>query len=152
MSERTPSELIRTYLIEVVRDGHIDLIDELALPDMVDEANLAYGGPPGRAGLRQHVIGFRRHITELELSIERVVADDQQVMAWWSFHGRHTGPWLGKAPTGEPIDGTVFSFFDLARSRIARYGVWLHAGFEPPVVFDSGAALGRARNAWLPSA
>ncbi len=58
-------------------------------------------------------------------------------MAQWSFTGRHTGPWLGRAPTGQEISGTVFSFFDLVDGRISRYRVWLCALFDEPVVFDS---------------
>ena len=132
-----PEALMRTYLDQVVVEGRLDLIDRLARPEMVDEANQAFGGPPGRAGLVAHVIGFRRHIDDLDVTVERIVAAAESVMAWWSFSGVHTGPWLGRAPTGKRIDATVFSFFDLVDGRISRYRLWLHAGFEEPVVFDT---------------
>ena len=45
-------DLMCTYLTEEAAEGHIELIDELANPDMVDEANQAFGGPPGADGLR----------------------------------------------------------------------------------------------------
>lgn len=133
----SPERLMETYLREVVAHGRLELIDDLAQPDMVDEANQAFGGPPGRAGLVAHVVGFRRNVGDLGLSIERIVAGDGEVMAWWSFTGTHAGPWLGRAPTGRELSGTVFSFFDLADGRIARYRVWLCAQFDEPVVFDS---------------
>jgi len=31
----------------------------------------------------------------------------------------------------------VFSFFDLVDGRISRYQLWLHAGFDDPIVFDT---------------
>jgi predicted ester cyclase len=65
------------------------------------------------------------------------VAGTDEVTAQWSFTGTHVGPWLGVPPTGEPIDGTVFSYFDLVGGRISRYGVWLHARLAETVVFDS---------------
>lgn len=52
---RTPAETIITYLTDVVQGGQLDLIEDLAQPDMVDEANQAFGGPPGRAGLVAHL-------------------------------------------------------------------------------------------------
>ena len=132
---------METYLTEVVEGGRLELIDELARPDMVDEANQAFGGPPGRAGLVAHVVGFRRNGGDLHLAVERVVAGagpaGDEVMAWWSFTGTHIGPWLGKAPTGEAISGTAFSFFELTEGSISRYRVWLHANLAEPVVFDS---------------
>lgn len=129
--------LMRTYLVDVVAAGRLELIEELAHPDMVDEANQAFGGPPGRDGLVAHVTGFRRNIEDLQVTIERIVGNDDSVMAWWSFTGMHTGPWLAVPPTGNPIEGTVFSLFDLVDGRLSRYRLWLHAGFDDPVVLDT---------------
>lgn len=129
------------YLLEVVANGRLDLIEDLALPDMVDEANQAFGGPAGRNGLVAHVVGFRRNVGQLRLDIGRIVAGADDVMAWWSFTGVHLGPWLGRAPTGEEISGTAFSFFDLVDDRISRYRVWLHAVLDEPIVFDSSRPI-----------
>ena len=138
----TPRELMETYLEDVVANGRIELIDALARPDMVDEANQAFGGPPGREGLVAHVVGFRRNVGNLRVSVERVVAGEHEVMAWWSFTGTHDGPWLGRPPTGKPLSGTVFSFFELIEGQISRYRVWLNALFDQPVVFDSSRPKG----------
>ncbi|MFN0030463.1 MAG: ester cyclase [Acidimicrobiales bacterium] len=132
-----PGNLMETYLLEVVTNGRLELIEDIAQPDMVDEANQAFGGPPGRAGLLAHVKGFRRNVGELQLTIHRIVAGTDTVMAWWSFTGTHVGPWLDRAPTGKEISGTAFSFFDLLDGRISHYRVWLHAMLDEPVVFDS---------------
>jgi len=133
----TAAQLMETYLSDVVVNGRLDLIAEIAQPDMVDEANQAFGGPAGRDGLVAHVKGFRRNVGNLHLTIDRIVAGSDEVMAWWSFTGTHVGPWLGRAPTGRELSGTAFSFFDLVDGRISRYRVWLHAVFDEPVVFDS---------------
>lgn len=128
---------MRTYLLDVGGAGRLELIDEIAHADMVDEANQAFGGPTGRAGLVAHVVGFRRNVADLDVIINKIVPGDDQVMAWWSFTGTHVGPWLGQPPTGEPITGTVFSFFQLTDGLISHYRLWLHAGFGDPVTFDS---------------
>jgi predicted ester cyclase len=133
----TPKQLMETYLLEVGAKGRLELIEEIAQPDMVDEANQAFGGPPGREGLVAHIVGFRRNIGDVHITIDRIVAGTDEVMAQWSFTGKHVGPWLGRAPTGKEITGTVFSFFDLTDGRISRYRLWLQAMFDVPVVFDS---------------
>ncbi len=134
---------MRTYLIDVGQNGRIELLDDIAHPDMVDEANRAFGGPPGRAGLVQHVVGFRKNVQDVSIDIERIVAGEGEVMAWWTFAGIHAGPWLGRPPTGKPLTGTVFSFFELKDGLITRYKLWLHANFDDPVVFDSSAAAAK---------
>ena len=133
----SPSALMRTYLTDVACDGRLELIEQLAQPDMVDEANQAFDGPAGRAGLVAHVKGFRKHIGALAIDIEKIVAGADEVMAHWSFTGTHDGPWLGVAPTGERIHGTVFSFFELQEGRISRYRLWLHTDLDGGMVFDS---------------
>lgn len=125
--------------MEVGAKGRLELIDALAHEDMVDEANRAFGGPPGREGLKAHVAGFRKNVADLSVRVDRIVAAEDEVMAWWSFTGRHVGPWLGRRPTGGELSGTVFSFFEISGGRISRYRLWLCANFpgEAPVVFDS---------------
>ena len=137
----TPVQLMETYLLEVAAKGRLELIEELALPDMVDEANQMFGGPAGRDGLVAHVKGFRRNVADLDLTIDRIVGGTDEVMAWWSFTGRLVGPWLGRKPTGEEISGTTFSFFELVDGRISRYQVWLHAMLDEPVVLDSSRGV-----------
>jgi predicted ester cyclase len=135
--EMKPETLMRTYLEEVVARGRLELIEELSSADMMDEANQAFGGPPGRAGLVAHVKGFRRNVGDLGVTVEHIVAGDNSVVAWWSFTGLLIGAWLGRPPTGKPIRGSVFSFFDLVDGRINRYRLFLHAEFPESVVLDT---------------
>ncbi|MEO1687004.1 MAG: ester cyclase [Pseudomonadota bacterium] len=136
-----PRELMERYLLDVGRDGRLELLESLAQPDMVDEANRAFGGPPGRAGLVAHAKGFRRNVADVDVRIDRIVAGVDEVMARWSFAGRHVGPWLGRPATHAPVTGTVFSFFDLREGRISRYRLWLHAVFsDGEATFDGFAA------------
>ncbi len=135
--KRTPRQVMQTYLEEVVVNGRLELIEELAQPDMVDQANQAFNGPPGRDGLVAHAKGFRRNITDVSVTIDQIVADEDEVMAQWSFTGTLVGPWLGRTPTGDAISCTAFSFFRLREGLIDHYRAWLHANLDVPVVFDS---------------
>ena len=130
-------KLMETYLIEVGQNGRLDLIETITQPDMIDEANRAFGGPPGRDGLIAHVKTFRRQILDLKLDIQKIVGNKDEVMAHWSFTGIHNGPWLGCEATGKKISADVFSFFTLKEGLISYYRLWLHAKFDKPIIFDS---------------
>ncbi|MEM9254774.1 MAG: ester cyclase [Pseudomonadota bacterium] len=122
-----------TFLQRIVTDGDLSLIDDIAQPDMVDEANQLFGGPPGRAGLVAHVRGFRKHLDQRKLRVHRIVASEDHVMAWWSFSAVHTGLWLGKPPTDQPVAATVFSFFALHEGLIQRYALFVSARFTDEI-------------------
>lgn len=129
---------MRTFISDVVGKGNLSLLDELSQPDMVDEANVLFGGPSGRAGLVAHVKGFHKNIAKSKVRIHRIIGNETQVMCWWSFEGIHIGPWMNLAPTKEPVRATVFSFFSLRDNRISCYQLWLHADVSPhpTQVFD----------------
>ena len=129
--------LMKTYLIEVGQKGRLDLIKTIAQPDMIDEANRAFGGPVGRDGLIAHVKTFRSQIAELNLEIKQIVGNENEVMAHWSFTGIHKGPWLRREPTGKEVSADVFSFFTLKDGLISYYRLWLNAMIDKPVIFDS---------------
>lgn len=136
-----PAEkLMHVFLIDVVGNGNLRLIEEIAQPDMVDEANLVFGGPAGREGLVAHVKGFQKNIGTPNVTIHRIIGNDAEVMSWWSFEGVHVGPWMNLKPTNKVITATVFSFFNLEKTRIKRYQLWLHADVNPPQVFDGRLA------------
>jgi len=40
-------------------------------------------------------------------------------------------------PTGEQIEATVFSFFDLRDGLFSRYRLYLHAAFDEPIILDT---------------
>ena len=130
-------KLMESYLMEVGQNGRLDLIETIAQPDMIDEANRAFGGPVGRYGLVAHVKTFRRQIGELKLEIKQIVGNENEVMAHWFFTGIHRGPWLGREPTGKGVSADVFSFFTLKEGLISYYRLWLYAMLDVPVIFDS---------------
>ena len=129
--------LMETYLTEVAQNGRLDLIKTIAQPDMIDEANRAFGGPVGRDGLIAHVKTFRSQIGQLKLEIKQIVGNENEVMAHWFFTGIHRGPWLRREATGKEVSADVFSFFTLKDGLISHYRLWLHAMIDGPVIFDS---------------
>ena len=104
---KSATELMHTYLYEVAINERLDLIDEIAASDLVDEANAIFGGPPGREGLKAHVRGFRKYVQDCRIDVHKIVGAAEVAMGWWSFEGLHVGPWLGKVATERSVTGTV---------------------------------------------
>ena len=115
-------KIMDMFLNTIVKTGKLDLINEnLAHSDMIDEANVIFGGPVGITGLKLHVKGFHKNISNSKVKVENILASDDKVMGWWSFEGIHSGPWLNVTPTNEHCSANVFSYFDLQDGKVSRY-------------------------------
>lgn len=140
MSREHNAQIMRTYLQEVCGNGRLELIDDLAAEDMVDEAALSVGGPTGRAGLVFHVELFFKSLGDTKIEIKRIVAEDDQVMAWWTADGIHQEEWLGVPASHERILSHACSFFTIRDGKISRYSLLAVIGFPTPIMFDSTLA------------
>jgi len=119
------ADVMRRYLTEVVGEGKLELLDEIAAPDMVDHTAVAAGWGTGRQGLVRHVTYFRETLPDLTVTIERLIASADEVVGIWRVAGSHAGPLFGYPPTGRRLEWTNASVFRVADGRITDYsGVW----------------------------
>jgi steroid delta-isomerase-like uncharacterized protein len=119
------AEVMRRYLTEVVAGGDLSVLTEIAAPDMVDHTAVAAGWGTGREGLVRHVTYFRGTLPDLVVSIERVIASEDEVVGIWRVSGTHRGPLFGYPATGRRLEWSNASIFRLADGRIVDYtGVW----------------------------
>jgi len=94
--------IARRTLEEILPRGDVAALAEVIHPDLIDH-NRPPGAPPGldamawTMGLRQ--AGF----SERRWALHQVIADDDTVVLDGTFHGRHTGPFLGLAPTSRSV-------------------------------------------------
>ena len=107
---------------------------------MVDEAALMVGGPAGREGLVFHVNLFFSSLDDTKIDIKRIVANEDEVMAWWTADGIHKEEWLGIPATNKRMLTHACSFFKIRDGKIARYTLLAAIGFDTPIIFDSTAS------------
>ncbi len=119
MSQERNAEVMRRYLEEVVGEGKLELIPELAAEDMEDHSS----DIPGRAGLEAHVTGFRRCIPDVEVTVQRVIASSDEVVGVWRMRGTHSAELFGVPATGRALDITVASIFKMRDGKIVDYMV-----------------------------
>ena len=95
------SEVVRRVYDEVLNEGRLEILDELAAPDHV-EHNPFPQQSQGVEGLKQRAsmvrAAFNPHFT-----IEHLIADGDKVAVIWSNNGTHVGEWFGFAPTGKTV-------------------------------------------------
>ncbi len=119
MSKERCEEVMRRYLTEVVAQGRLELIPELAAEDMTDHTQSI----PGRAGLVAHVKGFRARNQDLELKVERIIASDDEVVGIWTWRATHSTDMYGVPATGKPLEVRVASLFRLRDGKLVDYQV-----------------------------
>ncbi len=125
MGQESCEAIMRCYLTEVVAQGRLDRLADIAAEDMVDHTAIAAGWGPGRDGLERHVRHFRSCVSDPEINIERIVASENDVVGVWRVRGTHSGDLFGIPATGRTIEWTNASIFRVEDGKIVDYaGVW----------------------------
>ncbi len=125
MSQARCEEVMRRYLTEVVAAGRLEVLAEIAAEDMIDHTAVAAGWGPGRRGLERHVRYFRQCIPDPQITIERLIASDHEVVGVWRVRGVHRGELFGVPATGKLLEWTNASIFRVEHGQIVDYtGVW----------------------------
>jgi predicted ester cyclase len=78
------------------------------------------GVPRGPRAYRQILASYRAAFADFSTRVEEVVAEDDRVAVLTTTSGRHTGAFLGHAPTGAAFTATGVDVLWIAGGRIAR--------------------------------
>ena len=81
------------------------------------------------AGVEKFVSGFLSSFSDLQHTVEEMIADGERVVVKFSAHGTHTGPWLNFAATGKAIRYTGLTWARIVDGKIAEHRTeWDKAG------------------------
>ncbi len=121
MSEEENKLLVRRYLEEVVNTGDVTRIAEFIAPEYVEVyRNVTY--PMGIEGAKRHVLGGRETYPDIEVRIERQIAEGDWVVSQITARGTHRGTWLGIKPTGKVVEFTGVNIDKVVNGRIVEHG------------------------------
>ena len=110
MSEDIKARMRRFYQ-EVVNEGRIEVIDELASPGFV-EHEAAPGLEPSIEGVKQFFGMFRAAAPDLTATVEDLIAEGDRGVARVTFSGTQTGELFGIPATGKQFR---FQTIDIVR-------------------------------------
>ena len=119
MSAERNRELALQYFTEVVGKANLDLIDELVHPQAQDRAG---EWSPGPEGFREHIAWFHSAF-DLRIEVDRVIADEEFAVVYWTVQGTHIGPAFGLEATGKYIKNTAISTLRFQENQIIEYQV-----------------------------
>jgi predicted ester cyclase len=121
MSEEENKRLVRRYLEEVVNTGDVTRIAEFIAPEYEEVyRNVRY--PMGIEGAKKHVLGGRETYPDIEVRIERQIAEGDWVVSQITARGTHRGTWLGIKPTGKVLEFTGVNVDKVVNGRIVEHG------------------------------
>jgi len=99
---------------EVCTEGRLDVLDELLTDDYRGHNPLGPTTGPGPAGAKEEIAGYRSAF-DVRFEIEHQLAEGDEVATQWMVHLKHTGEFMGAAPTGKEFSlhgTTTFRFRD----------------------------------------
>ena len=76
------------------------------------------GMSPGKQGVKAYFAAFRRAVPDLYAQVHDMLADGDKVVTRKTFHGTHTGEFMGLPPTGNAISVDVI---DIVRVRDEKF-------------------------------
>jgi len=85
---------------EAVNTSDFRAFDDVVAPNSVDH-DPAPGQGPGPEGFRQFFTEFRTAFPDLAVSVDHMVADDDNVAIAYTVTGTQRGPFMGFAPTNK---------------------------------------------------
>ncbi len=118
MSEENKA-IARRLCEEFWGTGKFNGADDLLAPDFVyhrtgDEESL------DREGYTQDVMDFVNSFTDVQATVEDLVAEGDKVAGRYTWIGRHTGEFLGAPPTGKLITFRLLNIIRLVDGKIAE--------------------------------
>lgn len=133
-------ELVRRMNDEVWGAGNLELIDEYVTEDYVEHNNASPEEIRGPAGYKENVEMVRAAFSDLEMTTDHLVAEDDTVVNHWTMTGTHDGPLMGIDPTGAEVTVSGISLIKLEDGRLVEdwavvdvFGMMQQLGVvEPP--------------------
>jgi predicted ester cyclase len=92
----------RRTLEEILPNGDVAGLRAVMHPEVINHEPPA-GAPPGLDGMIQAMRWVQQGFSERRFEIHQVIAEGDTVVVHCTFHGRHTGQFLGRAPTNQPV-------------------------------------------------
>jgi steroid delta-isomerase-like uncharacterized protein len=120
MSEDLKTRL-RWDMDRVWNQGDQDAIDELYAADVVIH-QAAPGTPAGIEGVRFSVGSARAAFSDLQYTVEDLIAEGDKVAMRWSLTGTQQGEFRGAPPTGKKTTMSGISTVRIANNKIAE--IW----------------------------
>jgi predicted ester cyclase len=115
------SELIRRWFEEVWNQGREQTIDEMCSKDAVGHGQTHDGSDIVEPESFKHFWrAFRAAFTSIHITFHQTIAEGEVAMLQWTITMKHTGPFMGIAPTGRQITAKGISIQRFVGGKIVE--------------------------------
>lgn len=121
MSTEQNKALVVTYNKEVIEKGDMNVLREIASADFVNHST-GEGMPSGLDGMEYFFTNIlHAAFSDIEVSVEDMVADETKVATRKVILGTHTGTLMDIAPTGEKVAINVIDILTITDGKISEH-------------------------------
>ena len=114
--------LIKRFYEDVLEEGDLALVDELATDDLVDHEEGLPGQPPGREGVKFFINALREAFPDIKAkTLEPTLADGDLEAARVVIAGTHKGELMGVAPTDRAVEFESLDIIRVADGKVAEH-------------------------------
>lgn len=128
MSIEENKAVVRRYIEEVLNRGHVEVVDELFVPEMHEQ-------------VKEIAAIFHTGFPDMRETIEDLIAEGDIVAARWTFQGTHLGEFDDLPATGKSVTMTGMSFYRIGDGKILddwaewdELGLLEQLGVRPQVI------------------
>jgi steroid delta-isomerase-like uncharacterized protein len=114
MSVQDNKMAARRFVDEVVGQGNLDVIDELVAEDFVEHQEFPGLPTRGPEAVRANIGLFLAAFSDLDITVEDVIAEGDAVVMRQTMRGTHTGEFMGIPATGKSFE---IQAIDIVRMR-----------------------------------
>ena len=120
MSTEQNKELCRR-LYTAVSTGDYDVLDQIVVPNFVENEMVAPGMPAGREGLKTLFRMIRQAMPDMVMTPEEIVAEGDRVAIRAVMTGTQTGEFMGLPPSGKHVEITVMDLDRIENNQFAEH-------------------------------
>ena len=121
MSTEENKVIFRRFVAEVMNQGKLPVIDELFAPDFVGHINLPPVPSMNREGVKSLFAMYHSAFSNLETTIEDLIAEDDKVVGLLILRGTHAGNFMGIPATGKQIAFRTMDIFRIEDEKIVEH-------------------------------
>jgi predicted ester cyclase len=116
LSAEENKALIQRVYAEGFNQGILTVVDEVFSPHFLDRSTPEQ--IPGTDGVKDYITAVRRGFPDISVTIEDVIATEDQVVVRTTWRGDHLGVYEGIAPTGREVTRTMIQIFRVATGKL----------------------------------
>lgn len=131
--------IVREFAEDVVRRGNLERIPEFVSPAYVAHDPSNPGRVGGLEGARRFISMLHAGMSNIEYTVEDMIAEDDKVVYRWLLRATHSGVFMGVPPTGNQVTMTGIDIIRLVNGKIVEswvnadaFGLLQQLGVLPP--------------------